>query len=195
MVLTMALSGGYGDGHGENSVGVGADIQVENRNDVCELVFDGDSDGILIEPPCRKPRKPDSGSDVGLGQRRHSWTAKMINVQSVRYSGRAKEDLAFRVDHKLRQRSKGLGGRSILGEKDPEVICQRSFLQELAFHSREAPGGLWPKVSEEGGPVDALRRDTKPLGGHLHQLTEDKLRIWGRDVPTVPTSNEDGWRM
>lgn len=45
------------------------------------------------------------------------------------------------MDHKLRKKSKELGGSSIPVEKNLEVISLRSFLQDSGFHSREAPCG------------------------------------------------------
>lgn len=68
----VALFGGYGNGHGENSVGVAADIQVENGDNDCELVFYGDSDDTLMEPPGKKLRKADSWT------RCWAWAAKAL---------------------------------------------------------------------------------------------------------------------
>lgn len=52
----MALVGGNGDSHGENSVGMGADIEIENCDNDCELMFDSDIDETLIEPPAESEK-------------------------------------------------------------------------------------------------------------------------------------------
>lgn len=67
-----ALSRGCGNGHGESSVGVAADIQVENGDNDCGLMFGGDSDDTLLEPPGRKLRKADGWT------RCWAWAAKAL---------------------------------------------------------------------------------------------------------------------
>ena len=119
----------------------------------------------------------------------------MTSVQCIGYSGRAKEDLAFRVDHKSCKRSEEPGASGILVAKNPGVISLRSFLQDSGFHSTDAPCGYLAKGLRRKGIMDNSPWEIKQLEGRCHQFMENKIQIWNWDVPTGTKSKENGWGM